>query len=328
MNEIALFSLVAGRELTARVASHLGVELGRQEERHFEDGEHKIRPLQTVRGRDVYLLQSLCSDSHSSVDAKLVRVLFFLGALRDAGAARVTAVVPYLCYARKDRRTKPRDPLSLRYLAQLFEAVGVDRVVALDVHNLAAFQNAFRCATDHLTLQSLLLDYFAGVFIDAPAGGITVASPDVGGIKRAESFRQALGRWLGVDISSAFMEKYRSGGRISGSLVVGEVQGRSVIIIDDLIAGGTTMVRAADAFLEQGAQQVYAVATHGVFAAGAAATLSASSLTRVVISNSLPVSGTVVKALADKLVVIDLAPLLAEAIDSMHEGGSLVDLSF
>src|SRR5690606_10337866 len=130
----------------------------------FEDGEHKIRPLTSVRGRDVYVLSSLYGETDRSPDEKLCRLLFFIATLRDNGATRVTAVVPYLAYARKDRRTQSRDPVTTRYVASLFEAVGVDRVVTLDVHNLAAFQNAFRCRTEHLEARMLFVRHLVERF--------------------------------------------------------------------------------------------------------------------------------------------------------------------
>ncbi|MDE2004702.1 MAG: ribose-phosphate pyrophosphokinase-like domain-containing protein, partial [Betaproteobacteria bacterium] len=148
--DLAVFALDASRDFGAAVAHRIGVELEAHEEREFEDGEHKARPLTSVRDRDVYVLQSLHADPRQSVNDKLVRLLLFIGALKDASAARVTAIVPYLAYARKDRKSKTRDPVSTRYVAQLFEAVGVDCIVTLDVHNLAAFQNAFRCRCENL----------------------------------------------------------------------------------------------------------------------------------------------------------------------------------
>lgn len=140
-----LFALQSTRELGDRVAAALGVPLSPHEERGFEDGEHKVRPLVSVRGHDVFVLQSLYGDADQSPNDKLCRLLFFTGALKDAGAARVTVVAPYLCYSRKERKTKSRDPVTTRYVASLFEAVETDCVVTLDVHNVAAFQNAFHC---------------------------------------------------------------------------------------------------------------------------------------------------------------------------------------
>lgn len=134
-----------------QVAQDLGITPGQHEERDFEDGEFKIRPLESVRNREVFALQSLYGDEVRSVNDKLIRLLFFLGALGDAGAGRLHVIIPYLCYARKDRRTKSRDPVSIRYIAQLFESIGIDSITVLDVHNPAVFESAFRCPTLHLS---------------------------------------------------------------------------------------------------------------------------------------------------------------------------------
>ncbi|HMA13118.1 MAG TPA: ribose-phosphate diphosphokinase, partial [Steroidobacteraceae bacterium] len=243
LEEPCLFALDASRAYGERVASALGVTLARHEEREFEDGEHKARPLENVRGRDVYVIHSLYGEPGMSANDKLVRLLFFIGALKDASAARVTAVCPYLAYSRKDRRSKPRDPVSSRYVAQLFEAVGCDRMVTLDVHNLAAYQNAFRIPAEHLEARGLFVAWFAaGLQADEP---VVVVSPDAGGVKRADAVRASLAAALGRPIGAAFMEKRRSEGVVSGEAVVGEVGGMTALIVDDLISSGTTLARAA-----------------------------------------------------------------------------------
>lgn len=208
-DEPMLFALDATRTYGEAVARELGTTLAPHEEREFEDGEHKARPLLNVRGRDVYVIQSLYGDAKQSVNDKLVRLLFFLGALRDASAGRLTAIIPYLAYARKDRKSKVRDPVTTRYVATLFEAVGTDCVVTLDVHNLAAFQNAFRCRTEHLEAVAL---FVAELVPLVGADELVVVSPDAGGIKRAEAFRTRLSAVLKRPITAAFAEKYRSGG--------------------------------------------------------------------------------------------------------------------
>src|SRR5512137_3014575 len=149
-NRMRLFALNASREFGERVAAALGRPLDAHEEREFEDGEHKARPLVSVRGEDAYVLQSLHGDAQASGDDKLVRLLFFCAALRDHGAARITALVPYLAYGRKERQTKPFDPVSTRYLAQLIESVGIDALVTLETHSITALQNAFRIPTVHI----------------------------------------------------------------------------------------------------------------------------------------------------------------------------------
>ena len=208
-----IFALNAAREFGAVVAGALGVELAPHEEREFEDGEHKARPLVSVRGRDVYVVQSLHGGPHASPNDKLCRLLFFAGALRDAGARRVTAVIPYLAYARKDRRTQSRDPVTTRYVAELIEAVGIDRVVVVDVHNLAAFENAFRCPIVHLEARPLFVTHLAPLL---RGRDVVVVSPDAGGAKRADLLRKSLAASLESDIPLAFLAKKRSGGVVSG----------------------------------------------------------------------------------------------------------------
>ncbi len=319
--ELRLFALEASREFGGRVAAALGIPLAAHEEREFEDGEHKTRPLENVRGRDVFVVQSLHGDDGASVNDKLIRLLFFLGALKDASAGRVTAVVPYLCYARKDRKTKARDPVSTRYIAALFEAVGTDRVITLDVHNLAAYQNAFRIPADHLEARKLFVNHFAAL-----QGDLAVVSPDVGGVKRAEAFRQAMERTLGRTVPAAFMEKHRSAGAVSGETLVGDVADRTAILIDDLIASGTTLSRAARACRAQGASRVFGVATHGAFSSDADAVLSGPAFDGLVITDSIPPFRIVSEVLRDKLTVLDTAQLFADAIRCIHADGSIVEL--
>ena len=321
-NAPMLFTLAGSGDFAGNVARHLGVPLAAHEEREFEDGEHKSRPLANVRGRDVFVIHSLYGEPGRSPDDKLCRLLFFIGALKDASAACVTAIVPYLAYARKDRKSQARDPVTTRYVASLFEAVGTDRVVTLDVHNLAAFQNAFRCRTDHLEANALFIGHFAPL---VGADDLVVVSPDAGGIKRAEQFRQGLSRALGKPIAAAFAEKHRSEGLVSGELLVGDVKGRTAIIIDDLISSGTTIVRTARACRELGAGRVFAAASHGLFAADADAALADPAVERIVLTDSVP-PFRLGDALRAKVTVLDSAPLFAEAIRRIHGGGSLVEL--
>ena len=320
--DLKLFALNASREFANGIACELALPLATHEEREFEDGEHKARPLESVRGSDVYVVQSLYGDARQSVNDKLVRLLFFLGALKDASAARVTAVVPYLCYARKDRRSKPRDPLSSRYVASLFESLGVDAIVTLDVHNLAAYENAFRIRADHLEAKNLFVERLAPLVGNTP---VAVVSPDVGGVKRADAFRESLERRIGRPAARAFMEKKRSEGVVSGEMLVGEVGGRTVIIIDDLISSGTTLDRAIAACRAQGAQTIHAAATHGAFTPKAAALLSNPALASLLVTDTVPPFRLEPQARA-KLGVVSSIPLFAQAIRRMHEGGSLVEL--
>ena len=321
--ELALFALDASRDFGAKVAQALAVALTPHEERAFEDGEHKSRPLVNVRDRDVFVVQSLYGDARESANDKLCRLLFFIGALKDAAAARVTALVPYLCYARKDQKTQPRDPVTTRYVAALFEAVGTDRIVTIDVHNLAAYQNAFRCGTDHLEAKGIFVEYLRPRLRDAAA---VVVSPDIGGVKRADKFRGALAGALGRDVPLAIMEKERSGGAVTGQALVGDVAGRVAVVIDDLISTGTTLARVAVACRDRGATRVLAVATHGVFSEDANVRLAEPALAEVVVTDTVRPMRLTENAVLRKVVVLDAAPLFAAAARRIHEGGSIVEL--
>ena len=319
-----LFALAGSREFGEKVAAFLDGTLAPHEERDFEDGEHKIRPLVSVRGEDVYILHSLYADDHQSVNDKLCKLLFFIATLRDAGAARVTAITPYLCYARKDRRTKARDPVTLRYVAALFEAVHVDRVVTIDVHNLQAFQNAFRCQTEHLEAQKLFVSYFQRRLSSSEA--IVVMSPDIGGVKRAERFRDRLSKAMGSEVGFAFMEKLRSKGIVSGETVAGDVAGKQVIILDDLVNSGATLARASAACARLGASAVYGVVTHGAFIDKTNQAFKEKSLLKVVITNTVLSPFLEEPSLKDKVEVVDAAPLFSETIRRLSTSGSLVSL--
>jgi len=322
-HEPVLFALESSRPFGESVAGHLGIELAAHEEREFEDGEHKIRPLVSVRGRDVYVVAALHGETGESVNDKLLRLFFFIGALKDARAGRVTAVVPYLSYARKDRKTKSRDPVTTRYVASLFEAVGTDCVVTADVHNLAAYQNAFRCATEHLEAADLFAEHVAA---SPPSANLVVVSPDPGGVKRAEHFRQILSKKLEAEIPFASLEKQRSEGIVSGQTLLGDVDGRTAILLDDLISTGTTLARAATTCRAHGAAGVWAAATHGLFTGDAAEVLSEPALDTILVTNTVPARTLSPSHLHAKVVVLDISPLIAATIHRLHTDESIVDL--
>ena len=320
---LRLFALDASRAFGESVSARLAIPLGAHEEREFEDGEHKARPLVSVRDADVFVIHSLYGEAGQSANDKLVRLLLFIGALRDSAAGRITAVVPYLAYARKDRKSKARDPVTTRHIACLFEAVGADGVVTLDVHNLAAFQNAFRCRTENLEANALFVGHLAPLLHDTQ---VAVVSPDAGGIKRAEQFRNRLAEALGRPVGAAFAEKYRSAGVVSGEALVGDVGGKVAIIVDDLISAGTTIARTAQACRDHGATRVIAAASHGLFAGAANEVLAASVVEQIVVTDSVPPLRVSAPGLKAKLVHVSTASLFAEAIRRIHEGGSIVGL--
>ena len=303
----------------AGISTALGEPLAAHEEREFEDGEHKARPLDAVNGADVHVVQSLHSGPQESANDKLCRLLFFIGAIKDAGAARVTAVTPYLCYARKDRRTKPNDPVTTRYIGGMFESVGTDCVVTLEVHNPVAFENAFRCRTVALTGTPLFVDYVKALDDEK----LSVISPDAGGMKRAELLREALEAALGRPAGKGLAEKHRSAGVVSGDLFVGDVAGTTALIVDDLISTGNTLLRAARSARKSGAKRVIALVTHGLFMKGAAEVIGDPAIDQLVITDAVPPFRL---ALRNKVVTLPAAPLLAETIRRLHEERSLTDL--
>ena len=299
------------QQLGLSVGAALGVAQSPYQEKIFEDGEHRMRVLVPVAGRHCVVLDSLFAEPELSADRKLLRMTFFVGALKAAGATRVTVVAPYLCYSRKDRRMQIGDPVITRHLAQILEAVGCDHILTLDVHNLASFENAFRIRADNVEGQSLFVDYLAPQLGDK---SIVVVSPDAGGIKRSQAFRVALEERLGRTVERAIMEKLRGADGVYGDILVGAIEGRVAILIDDLINTGVTLARAARACREHGAAQVYALATHGLFVDPAGEVLSAEHLSGLVVTNSVPPFRLQGSATVDKLTVLDCSELLAEAI--------------
>lgn len=314
-----LFAPPATRRLGEAVAAALGTTLSAVELRHFGRGEFKIRPLESVRGRDVYLLHSLYGDADGSAGDRLCELSFLAGAAADAGAARICAVFPYLAFARKDRRTKARDPVTSRYLAQMIESVGVAHVMAVEVHNPAAFDNAFRIPADHLTTTRLFADHFA-----APTGSrLAVVSPDLGGAKRAQLLREALQRRCGKAVEFGCVEKRRSAGAVSGHYFAGEVSDRRVILIDDLISSGETLLRAAQACRAAGALEVHAAATHATLAPDAADRLGHAPLDSVTLTDTVPLDPAAAAMLGDRLTTLSVAGLLAGAIACQRGRGTL-----
>lgn len=318
-----LFALDATRAFGEAVARALGRGLDPLEEREFEDREHKVRPMVSVRGAEAFVIQSLHGGPDESPDDKLCRLLFFLATLRTNGAAGVTAVIPYLAYARKDRQTKPRDPLTARYLAQLIEAMGASRVVTLEVHSQVAFQNAFRIETVALDLRGVLLNRAAELAGDGP---IAVASPDPGGVKRAQLFREALEVRLGRPVGFALMEKRRSAGVVSGGLFAGRVAGARVLVVDDMIASGQTMIRAAEMLQTAGAAEVWALAAHGLFTDGAETALADPRVAGWIVTDTVPPFRIAASPSRTRVEHVPAAPLIAEAISRLSDGKPLTDL--
>lgn len=309
-----LFAPTLAGAFAGKVAESLGTRLAASEEREFDGGEHKMRPLDDVRAQHVFVLHSLCGSAEASANDRLCRLLFFAGALKDAGARRVTAVVPYLAYARKDRRTQPGDPVTTRYVAAMFEAVGIDCVVVLDVHNEAAFDNAFRIPTVRLEAAEAFAAAISG---SVGARRVVVASPDVGGIKRAQKFRETLGRQLGRSVDFAFAEKRRVGGVVSGDALVGSVEDADVIYYDDMIASGTTLARAVAAARRAGARRIHVAAPHAAFLPEASQLFQPGGPDSVTVSDSIAVRPAFTSFLQGPLQICSVAPLVAKTIAAL-----------
>lgn len=308
-----IFSLDGGTDLARALSTRLAQPLADFEDRAFEDGEHKWRPLCDPRAQQVFVLASLHGRPDASPHDALCRLLMFIGTLRDHGAARITALVPYLAYARKDRRTQPFDPLALRYVAQMFEAVGTDELVVLEAHNPAALQNAFRVPTQLLEAHQAFQTVARAIVDQGPCA---VASPDPGGVKRAQLWREALEADLAQGLGFAMVDKRRRAGRVTSQhLVAGDVQGCTVLLLDDLIASGETMVRAATALRLAGARDVVAFAAHGLFTGDASRVLGDPAISRVVVTNSVPSFRVPAdSALASKLTIVSTAALFSSII--------------
>ncbi len=321
--DYTLFAIDTSGYFGKKIAGQLNKPLAGLKERNFEDGEFKIRSLENVRNRHCFVIESLFSEPGASVNDKLVKLLYLIGSLKDAAASKVTAIVPYTAFARKDRKTKHRDPLSLKYLAKMFEAVGTDHYVTMDVHNIQAYQNAFGILTDHLKAENLFIDHFLEI---AGRDDVAVMSPDVGGVKRAESLRTTLRNRLNRDIPLVFMEKKRSGGEVSGEVVVGDVEGKQVIVYDDMISSGTTLVKAGKAIKERGAGKVIAAVTHGVFSGGANEKLDTDALDQILVTNTVKPVKLDRSLLEKKITILDAAPVFAEAIRHIIDGTALEEM--
>jgi ribose-phosphate pyrophosphokinase len=311
-----LYALDPGDPIGPAIAAALEEPLAAFEERRFEDGERKLRPLHDPRGHEAVVVAGLHGGPVESPHDRLWRLMLLAATLRDHGAARVTAVIPYLAYARKDRRTKPFDPLSLRVLAQALESTGLAQVIVLEAHDTSAFENAFRVPV----LQVEAWHAFGALARTlAESGPVAVASPDPGGAKRALRWHAALVEHLAAPVGFALVDKRRSAGLLSGGhLVAGEIEGRTVLLLDDIVATGHTLVQAAAALKRAGARRVVGLAAHGLFTEGAAQVLADPVLDALVVTDSLPPPQLPPGGpLAARLQVVSAAPLLAHALASV-----------
>jgi ribose-phosphate pyrophosphokinase len=308
-DRLKVFSGSANPALGEELCKCLEMDLGRSTMTTFSDGEIRPQIHENVRGADVFVMQPTCTP----VDRHIMELLFIIDALRRASAERITAVLPYYGYARQDRKDKPRVPISAKLVARLLETAGCDRVLALDLH-AAQIQGFFEIPVDHLFFLSapVLVDYYRPMM----GPDLTVVSPDAGGVERA----RALAKRLNVPL--AIIDKRREEANVAEVMnVIGEVEGRHCLMADDLIDTAGTLVNGAKALLEYGAASVSACATHAVLSGDAVERIAASPLKEVVFSNSIPLSDRAKEC--PKIKTLSIAPLLARAVQSIHEETSI-----
>jgi ribose-phosphate pyrophosphokinase len=310
-NALKVFSGNAHPDLAKEICGHLGVSLGQADVGRFPDGEVRVQLGENVRGTDVFVVQPTCRPVNDS----LVELLIVLDALRRASARRVTAVMPYYGYARQDRKDRPRVPISSKLVADLITSAGANRVLALDLH-AGQIQGYFNIPVDHLYATPVTVEYFRRLKAERKIEEMTVVSPDTGGVERARAFAKRLG------VPLAIIDKRREDADVVEVMnVIGDVAGRTCLIVDDMVDTGATLVRGARALKEKGAEKVYACCVHGVFAGDAVANICGSDLEQVVITNSIPLGSDCQQCARIK--VLSVGKLLAEAIKSIHDETSV-----
>lgn len=308
---LQLFAGNANRSLAQQIASHLGMQLGDMEVGRFSNGEIKVVINENVRGSDTFLIQPTCQP----VNDNLMEALIIIDALRRASAKRITAVVPYYGYARQDRKTRGREPISAKLVANLFTVAGVDRMLTVDLH-AGQIQGFFDIPLDNLSAIPILADYFIRKGIAGPE--VIVVSPDLGGAARARDMAHRL------NCSVALVDKRRPEPNVAEVMnIIGKVDGKVAVLVDDMIDTAGTICEAANALLERGAVEVYACGTHPVFSGPALERIERSALKEVVVTDTIPVDPG---KIGSKVKVLSLAPLLAEAIIRIHEDLSVSKL--
>lgn len=314
---LMIISGTANRPLAEEVATHLGMKLGNVEVSTFANSETYVRFAESVRGCDAFVIQSMSSP----VNKQLMEQLVMIDALKRASAKRITAVCPYYPYARQDKKTLGREPITAKLVADLLEAAGVDRVISVDLHT-GQIQGFFNVPFDHLTALPLLANYFGGIL----PRDFVVVSPDAGRVRLAEKWVQYLGEFYDRDGTIAFLHKQRVREQRNVSEtreVVGEVEGKVCVVVDDMIDTAGTLANGADALLLAGATDVYAVATHPILSDPAIDRIKNSAIREVVVTNTLPISPD--KEL-DKLTVLSIAPTIAQTIKAVFEEESVSEL--
>ncbi len=310
-SSIKIFACNSNRRLAENIAEAVGIPLGKAELIRFSDGEIGVNIFETVRGSDVFVVQSTCAP----VNENLMELLIIIDAFKRASAGRITAVIPYFGYARQDRKAKARDPITAKLVADLITTAGADRVLTMDLH-AAQIQGFFTIPVDHLVGKPILVrDFKQRGFARED---VVVVSPDLGSVTRARDFADRM------DIPLAIIDKRRPKANVAEVMnIIGDVKDKTVIILDDLIDTAGTLTNGAKALIDRGAKEVYAAATHAVLSGPAIGRIEDSPIKELVVTNTIPLPSE--KDL-DKIRVLNVAPIFAEAIDRIYEDMSVSTL--
>jgi len=306
---IKLFSAGSNPALAEKVSKELGIPLGNCNVGTFSDGEISVEIKESVRGADVFVIQPTCPP----VNENLMELLIFIDALKRASAGRINAVVPYYGYARQDRKTKARDPITSKLVADMITAAGAHRVITMDLH-AGQIQGYFNVPVDHLLGGPILADYIRSMLDDS----FVIVSPDVGGVLRARNFATSL------NLPIAIIEKRRQKANVSEVMnVVGDIKDKNVVLIDDIVDTAGSLTKAAKVLQELGAKKVYACATHGVLSGPAIERIGNSVIESLIITDTLPLTK---EKQIDKIKVVSVAPLIGEVVKRVSEGRSISKL--
>ncbi len=308
--ELKVFSGSAHQELAREIAAFLGVTTGQARLRRFPDSEVSFQIDENIRGTDVFVIQP----TSNPVDQHIMELLIMIDAFRRSSAARITAVLPYFGYARQDRKDKPRVPISAKLVANILSAAGTNRVLTMDLHK-AQIQGFFDIPVDHLFAAPVIIDYLARLSYPK----LTMVSPDAGGAERARAYAKRL------DAELAVIDKRRTDdGTAEVMNVIGDVEGRTCILQDDIIDTAGTITKGASALKANGASRIIACAVHGVLSGPAIDRIEKSPIDKLIVTNTIPVSAA--GAACSKIVVLSVARLLGQAIKSIHEETSVSSL--
>ena len=307
-NNAMIFALTANVEMAKEISKELGIPLGQSEVVHFADGEIIVENATTVRGKNVYIIQSTCNP----VTERLMELLVFIDGLKRASAKEICVVMPYYGYARQDRKAKPREPITSRLVADMLKVAGADRIIVTDLH-APQIQGFFTCPVDDLSAVPLFADFFRSKL---KGKDIVVVSPDHGGVTRARKLASFLN-----DAPIAIIDKRRPRPNVAQVMnIIGDVKGKVAIMIDDIVDTAGTLCIGAQAIKDAGATEVYAAVSHGVLSGPAIDRIKGSCLTNLVITDSIPLAP---EKQTDKIKVLTIAPMIAKVIEYIEKGISL-----